>query len=94
MKNKDFLERKKILRQMQDSDALWYEENYASISKKWGKGYLAVKNKQVLGKYKDFSTAYQETIKNEEDGSFIIQKCNGKKKFYIEKFYINVISLS
>ena len=50
--------------------------------KKYGTGYLAIKNKKVLGVYKTYAEGVKNTLKTEEMGSFIIQLCNGSESAY------------
>lgn len=64
---------------MQNSDYKWFLDNFDNLFKNYGLCFLAIKNKNVLGHYKTYSEAVYETIKKEELGSFIVQKCSDNK---------------
>lgn len=64
---------------LQHSDYEWFLDNYDDLFKTYGDSYLAIKNKQVIGKYKSFAEGVRETQKSEPLGSFIVQFCNGNK---------------
>jgi hypothetical protein len=67
---------------MQETDYKWFVENYNDLFKKYGHSYLAIKNKEVIGEYDNFSTAVHETTKTHELGTFIVQHCNGSTSAY------------
>ena len=64
---------------MQDSDFKWFLDNYDELYKIYGNSFLAIKNGKVLGAYKTYADGVRETQKNEELGTFIVQRCDGSK---------------
>ena len=64
---------------MQDTDYEWFLENYEKLFQKHGNCFVVIKNKQVIGVYKDYSEGVINTLKSEELGSFIVQKCHSNK---------------
>ena len=64
---------------MQDKDFKWFLDNYDELYKQYGNSFLAIKNCNVLGSYKTYAEGVRETLKNEEIGTFIVQKCDGTK---------------
>ena len=67
---------------MQAQDYEWFKENYASIYKKYGDTYVAIKNKKILGNYPSYAEGVKQTQKSEEIGTFIVQHCNGNETCY------------
>ena len=64
---------------MQDKDFKWFLDNYDELYKQYGNSFLTIKNCNVLGSYKTYAEGVRETLKNEEIGTFIVQKCDGTK---------------
>lgn len=67
---------------MQADDFKWFVENYDELFKQYGKCYLAIKDKKVLGTYDSPRLAISETSKEHTLGSFIVQLCNGDESGY------------
>ena len=67
---------------MQDKDFEWFIENYNMLYKKYGCCFLVIKNKSIIGVYKNFDEAADTTLITEEIGTFIIQECNGDESAY------------
>ena len=65
---------------MQRSDFNWFINNYNELYKKYGKKYLVIKDKEVLGAYDSVREALDNT--HEEVGTFIVQKCTGDESAY------------
>lgn len=70
---------------LQHSDYEWFLANYDDLFKKYGVSYLAIKNKQVLGKYSSYAEGVHETEKTEPLGSFIVQFCNGNESGFTNR---------
>lgn len=51
----------------------YYIENKDELYKEFPDLYLVIKDSQVIGTYDDQVTAYTETTKSHEPGTFIIQ---------------------
>ncbi len=65
-----------------EQDFAWFVENYNAIYQKYGHAFIAIKNKQIIGVYKNIRTAVTETFKTESPENCIIQECNGKESAY------------
>lgn len=63
-------------------DYKWFLEKYNDLYEKYGEAYLAIKNKKVLGVYNTYADGVRLTSKNEELGTFIIQKCGKDESSY------------
>ena len=72
---------------MQDKDFDWFLNNYDELYNTYGKSFLAIKNRSVLGSYKSFKEALDITSETEEIGTFIIQECNGDESGYSVYIY-------
>ena len=57
------------------NDYEYFINNLSELYKKYGHRFLVIKEQQVIGTYDEFGAAYDETIKTEELGTFIIQEC-------------------
>lgn len=55
-------------------DYKWFLEQYSVLYEKYGEAYLAIKNKKVLGVCNTYADGVRATSRNEELGTFIIQK--------------------
>jgi len=64
---------------MQKKDYRWFLDNYETIYKKYGKCFVVVKSKKILGSYRTYHDALIKTIKTNKIGSFIIQECVSNK---------------
>jgi ABC-type Zn uptake system ZnuABC Zn-binding protein ZnuA len=53
----------------------FYRANLDELLKKYRDSFVVIKNKAVIGAHGSFEEAYEETIKTEELGTFIIQHC-------------------
>ena len=67
---------------MQDSDFVWFINNYKELYNLYGHSFLAIKDECVLGSYRSFKKALDATTQSEEIGSFIIQECSGNESAY------------
>ena len=60
---------------MQKEDFDWYMKNLSVLYAKYGHCFLVIKDKKIISTHEDFLTAYEETVKTEGQGTFIIQEC-------------------
>lgn len=56
-------------------DYLWFEDNYTELQSQYGDAFLAIKNKSVIGVYENYADGVKETLKTDQIGSFIVQRC-------------------
>ncbi|MDR0322681.1 MAG: hypothetical protein LBI28_14395 [Treponema sp.] len=78
---------------MQNQDYEYFLQNMEGLYKQYGHKFLALKDRQILGVYDDFKTALDETLKQEEYGTFLIQECFQSKEECVQHFQRNVISV-
>lgn len=76
-------------KEMIDSNYEYFKKNIDALCEMYYGKYISVKNEAVLGSYESFDQAYNETIKSEELGSFLIMQCVGKDDASINNFYSN-----
>lgn len=67
---------------MQLDDFNWFVKNYDNLYAHYGKCYLAIHNKTVLGSYDNARRAIEETKVIIPIGEFIVQLCNGEESGY------------
>lgn len=67
---------------MENKDFKWFLENYNDLFLKYGRKFLAIKDQKVIGVYDEAGEAVRQTMKSEELGSFIVQKCTGDETGY------------
>jgi len=67
------------LEPMLDIEFKYYRDNYSKLVHKYENSFLVIKGKKILGVYKSHSEAFDETIKHEKLGTFLIQHCVLKK---------------
>ena len=60
--------------EMQNQDYEYFLENMENLYAEHGNKFAAVKNKNILGVYDTFEEALETTMKNEELGTFLIQR--------------------
>ena len=70
------------LSQSQKDDFEWFVSNYQDLFNKYGKTYLVIKNKKVIGTYDTFADAVYATEDKEPDCTYIIQYCDGTESAY------------
>jgi hypothetical protein len=62
------------MKRQQDIDYMWFTENFDNLYQEYGESYLIIKQRSVIGAYKNHSEAYANAIKSNSLGTFIIQK--------------------
>jgi hypothetical protein len=58
----------------------WFKENLPELVKSYEDKYVVIKDEKLLAAYDTFDEAFDETIKTEDLGTFIIQLCSMDKK--------------
>lgn len=64
------------------ADFDFFVENYDALFKRYGKCYIAIRNKEILGVYKSSIDAVRDLLPVYEIGSYILQECNGDASAY------------
>lgn len=71
-------------------DFVWFVEHYDELKNKYGNSYIVIKNKEILGIYETYADGVNNTLKNEELGTFIVQECN----LEYESYYCSIASMN
>lgn len=58
---------------MYDKNYEYFKSHLENLLKDYNEKYIVIKDERVIGAYGSFDEAYEETIKTERLGSFIIQ---------------------
>lgn len=74
---------------MIDSNFKYFNDNFEELCKSYLGKYIVIKDESVIGRYNSFDEAFNETIKTEEIGSFLIQLCSSDEDNNINYFYSN-----
>lgn len=68
----------------------YYRAHQSDLLKLYNGKYVVIKNETVLGAYDDASTAIEETSKNHQKGTFLVQKCSPGDEAYTATFHSRV----
>ncbi len=60
---------------MCDKNYEYFTMNFDELHLKYVNKFIVIKECKVIGDYESFDEAYQNTIKTEEIGTFLIQQC-------------------
>lgn len=74
--NKNWNKRIKEAKNMCDINYEYYTKNLKSLLEKYPNKFIVIKNSLIIGVYDTFEQAYNNTIKTEALGSFLIQHCS------------------
>jgi hypothetical protein len=69
----------------------YYLEHQNELVKQYNGKFIVIKDNTVIGVYNSHTEAYNETIKVEELGTFLIQHCLAGKDSYSQTFHSQVI---
>lgn len=72
--------RNKYTKKNRMSDFDYFIKNYKKLYKKYGHTYIVIKDKNILGAYKNVNEAINST--KMPLGTYILQECNGKESGY------------
>lgn len=78
------------MQEQQNKDFDYFLQNMGKFYEVYGRKFLAIKNLHVLGAYDTFQDAYNDTIKTEEIGTFLIQECFQNREESVQHFQGNV----
>ncbi len=76
---------------MLDNEFKYYIKHQAELVKKYNGKFIVLKDEKIIGVYNSHSEAYNETVKKEELGTFLIQHCLPGKESYSQTFHSQVI---
>ena len=69
----------------------YYLENQGKLVKLYEGKFIVIKNKEVTGAFKSELEAYEESIKEYKEGTFLIQQCLPGEDSYTQTFHTRVI---
>jgi hypothetical protein len=64
----------------------WFKENLSELVKAYNNQYVVIKDAKVIAAYPAFDAAFDETLKTEKMGTFIIQFCSVDESKMIRRF--------
>lgn len=76
----------------QTKDYKWFLKNYSKLFNEYGASFLAIKDKAVIGVYNSYAEGVKETSKNNDLGTFIVQRCDGSEGAYTN--YISTLNFA
>lgn len=76
---------------MLQKEFTYYLKHQSELVKKYSGKFIVLKNEKVIGVYASHSEAYNETVKKEDLGTFLIQHCLPGKDSYTQTFHSQVI---
>ena len=68
----------------------YYIDNQEELVKKYNGKFLVIKEREILGAYDSEMMAFEETQKEHELGTFLIQKCEPGNESYTQTFHSRV----
>ena len=68
----------------------FYLEHQEEFVQKYNGKILVIKNFKIIGEYDDIAKAVEETSKEHELGTFLVQKCSPGKEDYTQTFHSRV----
>ena len=67
------------------SDFEYYKSNLKRLFEEYGKCYIAIRNKEILGSYKTLKEAKNALSQSFSTGDYILQKCAEDERAYTTK---------
>ena len=68
----------------------WFVENLSELVNKFDNRFVVIKDEAIIGDYSNLQIAYEETVKTERPGTFIIQLCSLDKSSITQVFHSRV----
>lgn len=81
-------------RKMSDKNYDYFESQFTSLYKEYKDKYIVIKDCNVIGNYSSFDDAYENTLKTEKLGTFLIQLCSNDEEKTVNYFYSNNVSFA
>jgi hypothetical protein len=75
---------------MLDKEFKYYKEHQIELVQKYDNKFIVIKNEKVIGVYDTELSAYLETKKEHEVGTFLIQKVSAGSESYTQTFHSRV----
>ena len=72
---------------MLDREFKYYLDNQERLFEQYKDKFIVIKDNEVIGAYESELTAYLETKKEHEEGTFLIQLCQLGEDNYTQNFH-------
>lgn len=69
----------------------YYLDHQTELVEKYNGKFIVIKNQQVLGAFDTEETAIEETIKQHDLGTFLVQKCESGTSGYTQTYHSRVV---
>ncbi|MCK9426370.1 MAG: hypothetical protein M0Q21_10060 [Ignavibacteriaceae bacterium] len=69
----------------------YYLDHQDKLVEKYNNKFIVIKNQEVIGAFNSTTEAYEETRKEHELGTFLIQHCLPGKNSYQQTFHSRVV---
>ncbi len=79
---------------MSDLNYNFFITSIDELCKKYEGQFVVIKDKKIIGSYRTFEEAYDETVKKEDLGTFLIQFCSKDQSALVNNFYSNNVVFS
>jgi len=76
---------------MLEKEFSYYLKHQSDLVEKYDGNFIVIKDGSVIGVYSSHSDAYNNTIKEYELGTFLIQHCLSGKESYSQTFHSQVL---
>lgn len=76
---------------MLEKEFQYYLDNQEELVKKYQDKYVVIKGEEIIGVYDSDEEAYFNTIKEHEEGTFLIQFCEKGESSYTQSFHSRVV---
>ena len=74
-----------------DREFEFYLEHQSEFVAKYEGKYVVIKGDNLLGAYESELEAIEETTKDHELGTFLVQLCGPGDRYYTETYFSNVV---
>ena len=69
----------------------YYLKNQKKLLKEHEGKFIVIKGEDIIGTYDDEMTAYQESLKSNKEGTFLIQHCLPGDESYTQTFHSRAV---
>lgn len=76
---------------MLNTEFEYFLKNQAQLVERYNGKFIVIKNEKVIGVYDSHPSAYNNTLKTETIGTFLIQHCIPGENSYKQTFHSQVI---
>lgn len=77
-----------------DKNYDWFRRNLNELVKDYDNQYVVIKDEGILASYTSFDEAFNETVKTEKPGTFLIQLCSLDETKTAQTFFTHRISFA